>query len=81
MFGYDDTGSGDEPSGPATWRSEPNLFSVFQRGSRIEVRIVAGGLKFVGQARGGEQAEMQLDWDGTLEFIEWVYHRLPLPEA
>ena len=70
----------DFSSEPSNWHVESGRFLVSGEGSQIELRIVIDGLKFIGQMRSGERAEVQLSWDGTMGFVEWVHHRLPLPE-
>jgi hypothetical protein len=62
----------------SNWQVESGRFLV-SGDAQIELRIVIDGLKFVGQMRVGERAEVQLSWDGTMGFVEWVHH-LPLPE-
>ena len=57
------------------WRAERGRFIVVGGGNQIEMRLAAEGLKFVCLVACGEQAEIQLSWDGTMEFVKWVYHR------
>ena len=69
----------DSSSEFSNWHVESGRFLV-GGGCQIELRIVIDGLNFIGQMRSGERAEVQLSWDGTMGFVEWVHHRLPLPE-
>lgn len=65
----------------STWQANSLAFLVGGNGSNIEILISIDGLTFISQSRSGERAEIQLTWDGAMEFVEWVHYRLPLPEG
>ena len=69
----------DEPR--STWQDGPTRFYVRDGGSRMKMAISVDGLEFVARNAHGQEVEILLDWHGTMEFVEWVHTRLPLPDA